>query len=162
DTSERKKASAAELFTRNHQLNSYRLLDRKAKLSNASCLRKPIVRLLLERLKVPGYSLIITQINLAVSKPLCFLRLAWQLGTKNITAERLSSYQIFRFLNVKWRGQDLLLPPPHDSFGAIIEIPQFILIKEITYKVAENSLAALLQTHQVSAVLDFPLTLCFT
>ncbi|KER30421.1 hypothetical protein T265_03154 [Opisthorchis viverrini] len=49
----------AEPFFRNCQLNSYRLLDKEAKLSDASCLQKLNIHALFERvfLNFPGYSL---------------------------------------------------------------------------------------------------------
>ncbi|KER25106.1 hypothetical protein T265_07393 [Opisthorchis viverrini] len=55
----------AKLVVRKCQINSYRLLDKGAKLSYASCLQKLNIHLLLERvfLNAPGYSLTNTQLQ---------------------------------------------------------------------------------------------------
>ncbi|KER23354.1 hypothetical protein T265_14659, partial [Opisthorchis viverrini] len=57
---------------KNHQLNSYRLVDREEKRSYASCLQKLNIHLLLERvfLNFPGYSLTLAQIRANATKRL--------------------------------------------------------------------------------------------
>ncbi|KAG5453485.1 hypothetical protein CSKR_113959, partial [Clonorchis sinensis] len=69
--------------------------------------------------------------DLKISQPLCFFHLA-------CTSRML---QLDNYFSPGCSITNLYMPP-HVSVGTIIEISQYIFIKETTHKVAENSSTA--------------------